>query len=206
MGRKVQEINPVCGKRIKELMTDNNLKQKEFAQILGYTEQHISALVQGKRHLSDQAAIAIAKKFPPVRYEWLMGYDDFKNPETAKYGPLILKFANNKAKQDAFDAYLKSYGFYFEMEMPALPWNDEEMAKLTNEEFFQELANNPQKIASALECALSERKYYLKSTSGEILLKCSEEQKDRFSDDIADYLEFRINKLIKEAGDSNGNH
>ena len=91
------------------------------------------------------------------------------------------------------------------MEMPALPWNDEEMAKLTNEEFFQELSNDPQKIDSALECALSERKYYLKSTSGEILLKCSEEQKDRFSDDIADYLEFRINKLIKEAGGSNGN-
>lgn len=78
MSRKASKINEKIGSRVKELLGDLGMTQQEFAAEFNYTEQHISYIVRGKRNLTVETAQAIAKKYPTVRFEWLLGYDDFK--------------------------------------------------------------------------------------------------------------------------------
>lgn len=77
MSRKREEINPQSGLRLKSLLITKGITQKEFAERFGYTEQHISQIIKGKRRLTSEMAHRIAEDFF-CRYEWLMGYDDFR--------------------------------------------------------------------------------------------------------------------------------
>ena len=79
MARKREDINPVCGRNLKVLLSDNKMTQKELAKELHYTEQHLSLIINGNRRLTVEAAKKIATLFPGTRYEWLMGYDDFRS-------------------------------------------------------------------------------------------------------------------------------
>jgi len=77
MSRKKEEVNPASGLRLKSLLVANGTTQKDFAAKFGYTEQHISQIIKGKRRLTSEMAHRVAEEFC-CRYEWLMGYDDFK--------------------------------------------------------------------------------------------------------------------------------
>ena len=77
MARKKEEINPVSGLRLKSLLATKGITQKDFAAKLGYTEQHISQIIKGKRRLTAEMAHKVAEEFS-CRFEWLMGYDDFE--------------------------------------------------------------------------------------------------------------------------------
>ena len=78
MGRKPQEINPIRGERLKLLLKEHGMEQKELSERIHLTKEHISYIVTGKRSLTRDNAKLILRLFPNVRYEWLMGYDDFK--------------------------------------------------------------------------------------------------------------------------------
>lgn len=66
-------------------MFENGVTQKELAEKLSYTPQHVSLVIKGERKLTDDAARRIAALFPPIRAEWLMGLDNFKtNAELIK--------------------------------------------------------------------------------------------------------------------------
>lgn len=81
MARKKEEINPICGRNLKALLSDNKMTQKELAKILNYTEQHLSLITKGERRLTPEAARNIIEIFPGVRYEWLMGYDEYRTDD-----------------------------------------------------------------------------------------------------------------------------
>lgn len=78
MGRKKIEINTKRGERLKQLLSDGGMGQNELAAIIGYTKEHISYIINGRRNLTEEAAQAIIKQFSGTRIEWLMGYDDYK--------------------------------------------------------------------------------------------------------------------------------
>lgn len=88
MGRKRQEINPKCGKRLSELLADKQIKQFELANALGYTPQQISRIITGKDRLTEDFAHRVVEYFKTneiehdlfdnVRYEWLMCIDGDK--------------------------------------------------------------------------------------------------------------------------------
>lgn len=77
MSRKKEDINPASGLRLKSLLAAKGITQKDFAAEFDYTEQHISQIIKGKRRLTAEMARKVADEFD-CRYEWLMGYDDFK--------------------------------------------------------------------------------------------------------------------------------
>lgn len=78
MARKNIEINQASGKRIKELLKENKITQIDFADTIHCTSEHLSAIINGRRRLTEDTARSIVLQFPNIRYEWLMGYDDFK--------------------------------------------------------------------------------------------------------------------------------
>lgn len=73
-----KEINPNTGIRLKELIKDLKMTQGEFGERIGLESQQISCIVRGVRRLTEDNARRIAELFPPVRMEWLMGWDDYK--------------------------------------------------------------------------------------------------------------------------------
>ena len=79
MARKKEEINPICGQNLKTLLSDHKMAQKDLAKTLNYTEQHLSLIINGSRRLTVETARKIAAIFPGTRYEWLMGYDNFRS-------------------------------------------------------------------------------------------------------------------------------
>lgn len=70
-------LNPEKGKRLKEARENAHLTQAQLGKIVGYTPQFISALENGKKNLSFEAAHHFSKALN-VRPEWLLAEDDFK--------------------------------------------------------------------------------------------------------------------------------
>ena len=67
MSRKRVEVNPIRGKRLKMLLTENGIDQQELADKIGYTKEHISYIINGRRNLTEEAAQAVVKQFPDTR-------------------------------------------------------------------------------------------------------------------------------------------
>lgn len=79
MPRKPVEVNRECGLRLKFLLKERNVTQKDLAARLGYEPQHISNIVRGNRRLTGDFADRLTRDiFPDVRPEWLLCRDNFK--------------------------------------------------------------------------------------------------------------------------------
>lgn len=78
MARKRVEINKVCGERLRSLLKKYKMNQQELADEIGYTKEHISFVINGKRNLTPEAAEAIVEIFPDTRIGWLLGYEDYE--------------------------------------------------------------------------------------------------------------------------------
>lgn len=79
MGRKKTEINQECGKRLRQLLSERGMDQRELADKLNYTKEHISYVINGHRNLTQDMAEAIVKIYPDVRVGWLLGIDKYKS-------------------------------------------------------------------------------------------------------------------------------
>lgn len=60
MGRKPQEINPECGKRLKEWLDDVGITASALCKAIHYTPQYISDVVRGKKRMTPDLASKIA--------------------------------------------------------------------------------------------------------------------------------------------------
>ena len=75
MGRPRREINAIRGKRLKELIDDQCMTQKEFEKEINLSQQVISNIINGHAHLTDERAKEIIEKYPEYSLFWLLGYD-----------------------------------------------------------------------------------------------------------------------------------
>lgn len=87
MGRKSVEINPKCGERLSEWLTEAHMTQANLAEKIGYTQQHISNIIRGKKNMTPDFAQLVSEKAPKlingadficVRTQWLLCMDEFK--------------------------------------------------------------------------------------------------------------------------------
>ena len=111
MGRKTVEINIIRGQRLKQVLADQKMKQRELADILDCTKEHISYIVTGKRNLTEEHAKKIVTLFPHIRLEWLMGYDDFKTDNEKGINEFIQWGAENTSRRNAVKALALLSGY-----------------------------------------------------------------------------------------------
>ena len=104
MPRKQTEINPIRGKRLRSLLEKYGMEQQELANKLGYTKEHISYIINGKRNLTQEAAETIVKIFPETRIGWLLGYEEHETNDD-----IILEVANEFV--DVEEAIIKLFRF-----------------------------------------------------------------------------------------------
>ena len=73
-------INPISGTRLKKLISEQKLKQCDLAKEINISQKHLSNIITGKKALTLENAQILAEKFG-VRYEYLLGTDDFATDE-----------------------------------------------------------------------------------------------------------------------------
>ena len=72
-----EELNIICGERLRKCIEEKNMKQKDVAAAAHFTEQHISNIVKGKCKLTTDTARALADVLG-VRMEYMLCQDDYK--------------------------------------------------------------------------------------------------------------------------------
>lgn len=80
MPRKKKEINPKQGERLQTILKEQKISQKGLSKKIFLSEKTISAMINGRSSLTHATAVALINLFPEAgyRYEWIMGYDDYK--------------------------------------------------------------------------------------------------------------------------------
>lgn len=196
MSRKRVEVNPIRGKRLKMLLTENGIDQQELADKIGYTKEHISYIINGRRNLTEEAAQAVVKQFPGTRIEWLMGYDDFKTQLQSSLFPVVKSLISTKNRERALKKMLSVYGLSIEFD-PKEPPHSFEVLENTKIEDMDKIPEEvlSQGISDFMERGDNQPDYILKCSSGETILRCSKKQIKQLEIDIEDYLEFKLNKL-----------
>ena len=113
MGRKKVEINPICGKRLQQIITERGLTHEEYKDILHCTTKHISNMVTGKASITEQTAriavndynMSLKNEQDHITVAWLLGFDDYKNKKEWE-GKVYKRDANSKSIiEDLIDSH-----------------------------------------------------------------------------------------------------
>lgn len=76
-----KKSNIELGNRVSKVRKASKQTQAWLAEQLGVEPNYISMIETGKRPLTVKNAQKIAALFPPVRFQWLVGWDDFKTED-----------------------------------------------------------------------------------------------------------------------------
>ena len=197
MPRMKSEINYESALRIKEILEDNNVKQKELAEKLHYSEQHISLILTGKRPLPVETAKEIARLFPPVRFEWIMGYDDFRTPTEYREFPFAKKAVDKQFAKQAVSMLAATSGYQFKVE-------GSNGCAISPEDVFGMTKENRE----LLEKHISEIRgdcVYAILLNGEKMGEISIDGFNQIVAEIRDFVEFKLSRLCNR-GANNGKH
>lgn len=86
MAKSKTEIKPLSAERVNKLISESGMTQKEFAEkVVHCTQQHMNRMVKGNAPVTAETADQITKYFPEIRFEWLMGYDNFKTKKSYEW-------------------------------------------------------------------------------------------------------------------------
>lgn len=145
-------IHPKSGERLRELISDLNMTQAQFGARIGYGANHVSYVATSGRRLTEEFARKIVQEFPDIRYEWLMGYDDYKTE---------IEYKNSKLDEELFkihkdireyidlcgtaDKIVSQLGYEFTNTSLAQLPEDEKLALRNEREFYRlrKIINNP---------------------------------------------------------------
>lgn len=179
MGTKKKEINPEPGRRLKELIKASGIPQKKFAEIIGYTEQHLSLIVTGNRNLTIEAAKNIAQMMN-VRVEWLMGLDNYMTQHDIDVVPLVHEMDVRNGSRGAMQI----------------------LANLAGYEIATENHSGKRCYSVVLNsngCRLEQMDLvYIISKGGKEIGRCNDSRYHALAKEVAEFAEFKLQKLCNE--------
>lgn len=211
MSRPKGEIQAERGLRLKQVILDKNLTQRQFAQEINISQQTISAMINGNANVTDITAQLVTDKYSEYRYEWLMCIDGFKTHadyeqhqrrELDKIGRAIESAWDN---DDIFESVLKSNNIIFKpldkvsLSDDELPEDDYEItAKLQD---CPKYGNRYEVIIDGVhagKCSFSDRDAIC--TAVVAYYKFRKQQFDR---DISSFIEFEFKDFVESAATQN---
>lgn len=112
MSKPKTQLNLKANERIKELVLDSGLTRERFAETINYTPQHLSRLLSktNPTPVTIDTANRIAQVYH-VRYEWVMGIDDYKTDTDCMEAQVERAQAIGDAVHCLFKEYCKDNGF-----------------------------------------------------------------------------------------------
>lgn len=100
-------MNRELSKNIKELLTKRQMRQKELAQRIGVTRQHLNAVLAGRYNYSEELIESIAKVFGIDKEDLLRDEKHFHEPALG-YGEQMIRIPFLEIKKEDPPRYIKS--------------------------------------------------------------------------------------------------
>ena len=175
MGRSKVEINPIRGKRLQTIIKESGESNISFAKRFGYSAEHISQIIIGKRRLTDAFVERIIAEYPKYRIEWLLGIDDYKTESER----LLLPLAMEAVEHDTLFLSLSALSQLndFTILRPRIPPNDASV-----EEIHSSIVNG------------------FTVTKGGKSISLSFKEMDALEKLIADFVRLQLDFLFKQKG------
>lgn len=107
MAEKQTNSIPAPAKRLRQLLADHKLTQRELAEKIFVDPRYISMIACGRRGLSKDMAVRIADCFPGTRVQWLLGLDDFITEDARTAG--IIQF--HRGYEEITKELIESHGY-----------------------------------------------------------------------------------------------
>lgn len=194
MGRKRAETNKVSGERLRELIVSQNMTQCEFAKKFSFTEQHVSYMVNGKRRLTPDNAMYIAKEYPPTRFEWLMGYDDFQYENSDKIEAKRKQRFRYERTKSYIQTFAKTLGYKIE-EHYFVELEELKRISISDALNEEELYEAKEKLSSFV--ANHENEKYDIYHNGALVMTCGEKQMEYLIKETNDFIKFRLKEMTE---------
>jgi len=180
MARKQTEVNPIRGERLRSLLGRHGMEQQELANRIGYTKEHISYIINGKRNLTQEVAEAIVKIFPETRIGWLLGYEEHETNDD-----LILDVANEFVITE--EAIIQLMRFAAKLLGYRLKWSASACEESDGGGIVQEY--DPDEVRFDL-------------IKGRTKFEITAEEEDNFRDELTRYAVFLLEGLIHQKNDT----
>ena len=209
MPRPKLEINPICGKRLKQVCQEQGITQKQLSKKIHLSEQGISAIVQGNARLTGDMANRVIEVFPQYRVEWLLGYDDMPTEEyvqsykrAMQIRDRLMDEAHNRTILENFENILETEELYSDGSVIKIkkPLNNNNIPQLfkqglISEEDFEQYTQGKGKT-EAIQKLLDEHSDYIITIDGDSF---HIPVRDFFllADDVEQYAIYRIKEYIK---------
>lgn len=171
MPRPKLELNPIRGKRLKQIIREKGISQQALSKTIHISQQAISAMVNERANLTETTAKAVIKLYPEYRYEWLMGYDDFKTRDDMYLSKFSERFKAVSNQMDFMNCVFRLNGYiikYIEND-PNVP----------NIEF--------------------EKDYYAIFDGSNMIAKLSIEEFQNLNEELSNYSTYCVNRAIERS-------
>ncbi len=191
MPKSKTEINPVSIERVKQVINESGMTQKDFAKkVLFYEQQTLSKIVNGKAPLTRESAARIAQYFEDINAAWLMGESDCKtlseqkdydymvediqarNQEMKDWHDTLQSISSLEAKIKAFELYAVAAGYLLDDLI-----DEEDEFGLVGNYHFKFLIDIGRRESVRVPLLIAEEA--------------------QIAQEIADFAEFKIKKLIE---------
>ncbi len=145
MGRPKVEIKGIRGKRLKQICEEQNITQQTLSSKVYISQQAISNMVTGQANVTEVTARKVIEYISKelhfdYRFEWLMGYDDYKtesDKQSAEFKKQYFHWKNiNSLHRAGINSFALSCGFEVE-ESESGEWilkKDSQRVQLTMEQ------------------------------------------------------------------------
>lgn len=88
MGKIPLELARKRGARVKLLLSEHSMTQAELAEKIPCSAEHLSAVLNGKRGMTEEMARTICNLFSPTRIGWILGDEDYRDTSTQLQGEM----------------------------------------------------------------------------------------------------------------------
>lgn len=181
----MEELQQLQSVRLKRLLDEQNITQKELAVKLKVSPTSVNHWVNGKVHMNDYNASLINKEYPAYSPEYLRGYADYPNESEAMRAAQSKRTERFFAELDCVEGLLKLNG--------------------ATVEYFSELSENEDEWTIELEdgeklTTTIHSDDYARITQGERSLVLSMEQWRFFRSDVRKYVNMRLDSMFERGG------
>lgn len=169
-------MNGTFGERLSVLIKKRGIKKKELAEEMYVTPQTVSRWCQG-HIIPDKPTLQLLADFFRVSPEYLLGDTDFSNQ--TNHDPKYLASLDRQVeKSNSLNSYLESLGYVVSFHTE----KGNGFVKARDNKFCRELVLN-QTVTVTIQ-------------HGEKTNLISSDQWDSFVEEMENYMEFRLNKLL----------
>lgn len=174
-GSNKVELGKKRGARVKQLLKEKKMRQSDLADLINCTPEHLCAMLNGKRTITNETAQQIADVFKPVRREWILCEDDYRTEQEKNYSQFC--DWNNEWKRRLAGVQILASLSGYEIEI------------------FQTNTSKCE-IETVLQ---SLKEGYKIIKNGEVLATCSLERFNLLALDCQELVEQRIKSYVREA-------